>query len=88
MYDKAIEEFVNRLSQDVSYKFGDLILSYPPALRAVALATVYACITANLGTMPQNEREFFEAAKARMVVMTIPPELDPRKHGGGKDGKS
>lgn len=84
MYDKAIEEFVNRLSQDVSYKFGDLILSYPPALRAVALATVYSCITANLETMPKGERELFEAAKSRMVVMTIPAELDPRKRGGQK----
>lgn len=85
MYDKAIEIMVNRLSQDVSYKFGDLILSYPPALRAVALATVYSCVTANLQTMPKGERELFELAKDRMIVMTIPQELDPRKHGGRKN---
>ena len=85
MYDKAIEEMVNRLSQDVSYKFGDLILSYPPALRAVALATVQSCITANLETMPKDERELFELAKDRMIVMTIPKEMDPRKYGGQKN---
>lgn len=84
MYDKAIEELVNRISQDASYKFGDLVLSYPPALRAVALATVQSCITANLGTMPKDERELFELAKDRMIVMTIPPEMDPRKYGGQK----
>ena len=85
MYDKAIEKMVNRLSQDVSYKFGDLILSYPPALRAVALATVQSCITASLETMPKDERELFEAAKDKMIVMTIPKEMDPRKHGGQKN---
>ena len=84
MDNKAIETMINRLSQDVSYKFGDLILSYPPALRAVALATVQSCITANLGTMPKDERELFELAKDRMIVMTIPKEMDPRKYGGQK----
>ena len=84
MYDKAIEELVTRISQDVSYKFGDLILSYPAGLRALALATVQSCITANLETMPKEERELFEAAKDRMVVMTIPQEMDPRKYGGQK----
>lgn len=85
MYDKAIEEFVNRLSQDVSYKFGDLVMSYPEGLRALVMAVVQSCITANLRTMPKEQRELFEAAKSRMVVMTIPAELDPRKHGGVKD---
>jgi ribulose 1,5-bisphosphate carboxylase large subunit-like protein len=84
MYDKAIEELVNRLSQDASYKFGDLVMSYPEGLRALVMAVVQSCITANLGTMPKEERELFEAAKSRMVVMTIPAELDPRKHGGQK----
>lgn len=84
MYDKAIEELVNRISQDASYKFGDLVMSYPEGLRALVMAVVQSCITANLGTMPKEERELFEAAKSRMVVMTIPAELDPRKHGGQK----
>lgn len=84
MYDKAIEELVNRISQDASYKFGDLVMSYPEGLRALVMAVVQSCITANLGTMPKEEMELFEAAKSRMVVMTIPAELDPRKHGGQK----
>lgn len=84
MYDKAIEELVNRISQDVSYKFGDLVMSYPEGLRALVMATVQSCITANLGTMPKEARELFEAAKSRMVVMTIPAEMDPRKYGGQK----
>lgn len=85
MDDKTLQLIINRLSQDVSYKFGDLILSYPPALRAVALATAYSCITANLETMPKGARELFEAAKDRMVVMTIPQEMNPRKYGGQKN---
>ena len=85
MDDILIEIMINRISQDVSYRLGDLVMSYPTGLRALVMAVVQSCITANLGTMPQNERELFEAAKARMVVMTIPPELDPRKYGGVKD---
>ena len=85
MEDKIIEAMINKISQDVSYKFGDLIMSYPLGLRALAMAVVQACITANLGTMPREERELFEAAKDHMVVMTIPAELDPRKYGGQKN---
>ena len=85
MEDKIIEAMINKISQDVSYKFGDLVMSYPLGLRALAMAVVQACITANLGTMPREERELFEAAKDRMVVMTIPAELDPRKYGGQKN---
>lgn len=84
MQDRIIAEMVNRLSQDVSYKFADLILSYPRALWALALATVQSCITASLETMPKDERELFELAKDRMVVMTIPQEMDPRKFGEQK----
>ena len=82
MDNRIIETMINRISQDVSYKFGDLVMSYPEGLRALVMAVVQSCITANLGTMPKEERELFEAAKSRMVVMTIPAELDPRKHGG------
>ena len=85
MEDKIIEAMINKISQDVSYKFGDLIMSYPLGLRALAMAVVQACITANLGTMPREERELFEAAKDHMVVMTIQAELDPRKYGGQKN---
>lgn len=84
MDNKAIEIMVNRISQDASYKFGDLVMSYPAALRALVMAVVQSCITANLETMPKDERELFEAAKDRMAVITVPAELDPRKHGGQK----
>ena len=85
MDDKTLQLIINRLSQDVSYKFGDLVMSYPESLRALVMAVVQSCITADLGTMSKGERELFEAAKSRMVVMTITAELDPRKYGGVKD---
>jgi len=80
--DKMVEEIISKLSQDVSYKLSDLILSYPEPLRAVAMATVTACISSNLPTMPKAERELYETALSKMVVATIPPALDPRKWGG------
>ena len=80
--DKMVEEIITKLSQDVSYKLSDLILSYPEPLRAVAMATVTACISSNLPTMPKAERELYETVLGKMVVATIPPALDPRKWGG------
>lgn len=84
MDDKTLQLIINRISQDASYKFGDLVMSYPAALRALVMAVVQSCITANLETMPKDERELFKAAKDRMAVITVPAELDPRKHGGQK----
>ena len=80
--DKMVEEIITKLSQDVSYKLSDLILSYPEPLRAVAMATVTACISSNLPTMPKAERELYETVLSKMVVATIPLALDPRKWGG------
>lgn len=82
---KTLQVIINQVSQDVSYKFGDLILSYPPALRAVVLALAQSCITAELGTMSKSGKELFEIAKNKMIIMTIPQEMDPRKYGGVKD---
>ena len=85
MDDKTLQVIINRLAQDVSYKFSDLVLSYPPATRAVVLAVAQSCITADLGTMSKSGKELFEIAKNKMIIMTIPQEMDPRKYGGVKD---
>lgn len=85
MDDKTLQLIINRFAQDVSYKFSDLVLSYPPATRAVVLAVAQSCITADLGSLPKSEKELFEIAKNKMIITTIPPQLDPRKYGGVKD---
>lgn len=80
--DKEFEAFVNALSQDVSFKLGDMILSYPPILRPLVLATVQACLNAQMGSMPDKDRELYEASLSKMTVVTIPQSMDPRKKGG------
>ena len=82
MDQEMVETLCNKISQDVSYKLGDMILSYPTFLRPLVVATVQACLNANMVTMPDHDRELYEAALAKMTVVTVPPDLDPRKGGG------
>lgn len=82
MTDEQFEPIIKRLeafSQDVSYKFGDYIMSFPPVLRTVALAVVQSCITAGIRTMPDSDRELFNAFISKTAIVTIPYELDPRR---------
>ena len=80
--DAAIEELCNQISQDVSYKLYDLMMSYPDVVRPLAMATVQACITSNLETMSKPTRMLFDTALNKMCVVTVPPEMDPRKKRG------
>lgn len=76
---KFVEKLCNGLSQDVSYKFGDMVIGYPDFLRPLVLATVQACITAQLPTMPAEDKKLFDNALQHMTVISIPKEMDPRK---------
>ncbi len=80
--DAAIEELCNQISQDVSYKLYDLMMSYPDVVRPLAMATVQACITSNLQTMDKSTRDLYETALSKMCVVTIPQSMDPRKKRG------
>lgn len=79
---KMVEALCNRISQDVSYKLGDMVLSYPSFVRPLVIATVQACLNAQMGTMPAKDRELYDAALAKMTAVTIPAAMDPRKGGG------
>ena len=67
---KDLGKLMEQVAQSVSYKFGDLILSYPVFMRPLVMAVV-----------SEEERELFEKVKNKMVVTTLPAVLDPRKHG-------
>ena len=84
MDQEMVEALCNKISQDVSFKLGDMILSYPAFLRPLVIATVQACLNAQMGTMPETDRQLYDAALQKMTVVTIPAAMDPRKGGGGK----
>lgn len=77
-----IEQIVNDVSQEVSYKVGDIIMSYPPPLDVVATAALQSIVTASLPNMNKKQREIFDMVLARTTVVSIPPSMDPRKKGG------
>lgn len=79
---QAIETICQQISQDVSYKLGDMIESYPREFRPLVIATVSACIRSQLTTMPSDDRKIYENALAGMEVVSIPRSMDPRKKRG------
>ena len=79
---KVVEEICQQLSQDVSYKLGDMIESYPREFRPVVIATVSACIKSQLTTMPAKDREIYDKLLDSMQVVSIPRSMDPRKKRG------
>ena len=81
---EAVEKLCGAVSQKVSYQLADMIMSYPDVLRPLVMATVQACIAAQIPTMPESARELYETALGKMTVMTVPPALDPRKMGGAE----
>lgn len=79
---QVIEQMCQQISQDVSYKLGDMIESYPREFRPVVIATVSACINSQLTTMPPEDRKIYDGLLASMEVVSIPRSMDPRKKGG------
>lgn len=79
---RAVEEICTQLAQDVSYKLGDMIESYPREFRPVVIAAVSACIKSRLTTMPDSDRQIYENVLAGMQVVSIPRSMDPRKKRG------
>lgn len=80
--DVLFEKILNDVSQEVSYKVGDIVMGYPAPLNIVALAALQSIVTAALPTMSEKQREIFNMVIARTTVVTIPPEMDPRKKRG------
>ena len=78
---EQINDFITSACQDMSYKFSDLVLSYPYSLRAVVMATAFSCIISNYQTMTEDAREIFDLCLPKLKIMTIPKALDPQKFG-------
>lgn len=80
--DAIVEKILNDVSQEVSYKVGDIVMGYPAPPNIVALAALQSIVTASLPTMSKKQRKIFDAVLARTTVVSIPPSMDPRKKGG------
>lgn len=74
-----VEKLCNTVSQQVSYRLADMIMAYPVYLRPLVVATVQACLNANMATISDLDRQLYDTALAKMTVVTVPPEMDPRK---------
>ena len=83
--NKFINKTIEEIAQDASYKFGDLVMSYPAPFRTLVLAVVQSCITANMATASETEKQIFETVCKKSTITMLPVALDPRKFGGEKN---
>ncbi len=70
---------IYQVCQEASYKLSDYIRSKPPALRPVVMAVIYFCITANLETASEIDRELFNLVVEKSKIVIVPEKMDPRR---------
>lgn len=82
-YEKKdpIGDMLREVSQDVAYKLGDLVMSYPPQFAPIVLATINMCVQAELPCMSPDGRDVYKMFQERSTIMTLPRNMDPRKRG-------
>lgn len=82
--DDKIFDAVNTLMQDFMQRFADqlsdMMNGVPAALLPVAMAMMQAMVNSLLECIPENAREVYDACLNSIVLVSLPPDLDPRKN--------
>ena len=73
-------EILHKFMQKVSYDVGDLIMRVPRSIRPAAVAVMQAWVSAEVATMPAEDREIYDETIKRLEIVTLPTEMDPRKN--------
>lgn len=73
-------EILHKFMQKVSYDVGDLIMRVPRSIRPAAVAVLQACVSAEVATMPDADRDLYDATIEQIKVVTLPTEMDPRNN--------
>ena len=76
---KAVTEAI---MQDASFKLGDVINSYPPAVHVLVLVIMQRMVDTIKLLIPESDRELFDHQLSNTNVITAPTALDPRKREG------
>ena len=81
MIEELAHQMVNDTQQEVTYKLQDLINSYSPVRKIIAIAAIKSNINAIMASIGEEPREIIEHIVEHTEVTVLPDFLDPRRHG-------
>ena len=77
--NELIKKVIERTAQDVSYRLGDLIRSYPPTALPIVVGVISAVTDALIDQMTDTEKQVVKCLKEDSEIVVLPSAFDPRK---------
>ena len=77
--NELIKKVIERTAQDVSYRLGDLIRSYPPTALPIVVGVISAVTDALIDQMTDKEKQVVKCLKEDSEIIVLPSAFDPRK---------
>lgn len=77
--NELIKKVIERTAQDVSYRLGDLIWSYPPTALPIVVGVIRAVTDALIDQMTDQEKQVVKCLKEDSEIIVLPSAFDPRK---------
>ena len=77
--NELIKKVIERTAQDVSYRLGDLIRSYPPTALPIVVGVISAVTDALIDQMTDTEKQVVKCLKEDSEIIVLPSAFDPRK---------
>lgn len=81
MINELLRGFIETKLQELSFTVSDLI-SQHTVDRVFLLVTMQNAVDSILPQMSEPEQNVFKLLRERTVTITLPSEMDPRKHDG------
>lgn len=81
MINELLRGFIETKLQELSFTVSDLISQHTVG-RVFLLVTMQNAVDSILPQMSEPEQNVFKLLRERTVTITLPREMDPRKHDG------
>lgn len=79
----AVDTLMQDFMQRFAYQLSDMMNGVPVALRPVAMAIMQAMVNSNVELMPETARSLYNTCLGKIRMVSLPPDLDPRKNKEG-----
>lgn len=79
----AVDTLMQDFMQRFAYQLSDMMNGVPAVLLPVAMAIMQAMVNSLLEGIPENAREVYNDCLNSVVLVSLPPDLDPRKNKEG-----
>lgn len=81
MINELLRDFIETKLQELSFTVSDLITQHTVD-RVFLLVTMQNAVDSILPQLSEPEQHVFKLLRERTVIVTLPREMDPRKHDG------